>query len=117
MRGVLVQREVVLLEVGLDEELERPLTVRPGALDRERDEPPAERLGEVPGGQLALEQAAREIPQRPLAAFELQGIRPFNVTSPRVRRSAVSMVDVTVAPRAGVAARILGLVAPRANWP
>src|SRR5437867_293637 len=50
-------------------------------------------------------------------AFELQGIRPFNVTSPRVRRSAVSMVDVTVAPRAGVAARILGLVAPRANWP
>src|SRR2546427_710073 len=50
-------------------------------------------------------------------AFELQGIRPFSVTSPRLRRSAVSVEDVTVAPRAGVAGRVLGLVAPGADWP
>src|SRR5882672_8914468 len=48
-------------------------------------------------------------------AFELHGIRPFSVTSPRVRRSAVSVVDVTVAPRARVTGRIPGLVAPRAD--
>src|SRR5882672_2844483 len=50
-------------------------------------------------------------------AFEAQGIRPFSVTSPRVRSSAVSVVDVTVAPRACVASRIPGLVAPRADGP
>src|SRR5206468_3366644 len=37
--------------------------------------------------------------------------------SPRVRRSAVSVVDVTVAPRARVTGRIPGLVAPRADGP
>src|SRR6266850_846914 len=48
-------------------------------------------------------------------AFDAHGIRPFRVTSPRARRSDVSVVDVTVAPRAGVPAGILGLAAPRAD--
>jgi hypothetical protein len=47
-------------------------------------------------------------------ALDAHGIRPFKVTSPRARRSDVS-VDVTVAPRADVPARILGLAAPRAD--
>src|SRR5437879_3494739 len=71
MRGVLVQREVVLLEVGLYEELERTLAVGPVTPDRERHQTPAERLGEIPGRQLALEEAAREIPERSLAALGL----------------------------------------------
>src|SRR5262245_27976499 len=50
-------------------------------------------------------------------ALELQGIRPFSVTSPRARISAVSVDDVTVAPRAHVSARVLGLVAPRTDLP
>src|SRR2546428_248119 len=71
MRGILVQREVVLLEVGRNEKLERPFAVRSVALHRERHESPPERFGEVPGRQLALEKAAREVPQRPLATLRL----------------------------------------------
>src|SRR6267142_4514268 len=41
-------------------------------------------------------------------ALELHGIRPFTVTSPRRRSRAVSVDDVAVAPRADVAARVLG---------
>src|SRR4030095_14064567 len=50
-------------------------------------------------------------------ALELHGIRPFTVTSPRRRSPAVSVDDVAVAPRADVAARVLGLVAPLADLP
>src|SRR5256712_1594526 len=50
-------------------------------------------------------------------ALELHGIRPFSVTSPRVSRSSVSVEDVTVAPRADVAARVLGLAAPGTDLP
>src|SRR4029450_9950337 len=63
VRRVLHQAEVVLFEVGMDEELERPLTVRPLARDGKRDQPPAERFREHVGGELALPQAWREIPQ------------------------------------------------------
>src|SRR4030095_8129318 len=50
-------------------------------------------------------------------ALELHGIRPFTVTSPRRRSRAVSVDDVAVAPRADMAARVLGLVAPWADLP
>src|SRR5882724_7260199 len=69
--GILAQGEVVLLEVSRNEELERALTVGTVALDRERHEPPAERLGEMPRRELALVEPAREVPQRPLAALRL----------------------------------------------
>ncbi len=65
----LEQGEVVLLEVGMDEGLERPRAVRSLAQDRGRDEPPAECLGEAVGGDLALVETGREVPERPLAAL------------------------------------------------
>src|SRR6266508_4920286 len=68
---VLAQREPVLLELGLEEELERAFAVRALAHDRRRHEPPAERFGEEIGGQLALVEPRREIPQRPLTALGL----------------------------------------------
>src|SRR5262245_8908992 len=50
-------------------------------------------------------------------ALELHGIRPLTVTSPRRRSRAASVDDVAIAPRADMAARVLGLVAPLADLP
>src|SRR4029450_10795862 len=50
-------------------------------------------------------------------ALELHGIPPLTGTSPRRRSRAVSVDDVAVAPRADMAARVLGLVAPWADLP
>src|SRR5438094_648476 len=70
--GALAQREVVLLEVGRHEALQRALAVRSLlAAHRERHQVPAERLRQVPGGQLAAEEAGRKVPERPLAAARL----------------------------------------------
>ena len=69
--ALLQQREVVLAEVGRHEELERPLSERPLPLSREGHQPPAERLREEVGGDLAPVEPGREIPQRPLAALRL----------------------------------------------
>src|SRR5262249_40228229 len=69
--GLLPQGEVVLLEIGIDEELEGAFAVRPVALDRERHEPPPERLREMPRRELALVEPARKIPERPFPALGL----------------------------------------------
>ncbi len=67
-----VEREVVLLEVGWDEELQRTLTERRVVAEhRGRDDAPAERLGEHIRGDLALVQATREVPQGTLAPHRL----------------------------------------------
>ena len=55
--GVLAQREVVLLEIGGHEELDRSLAIRAVTADGGRHQAPAERLGEVIGGDLALVEA------------------------------------------------------------
>ena len=71
MRGVLAQREVVLGEIRLDEELEGPLAVGPVALDRQRDQAPLERLRQRIRGDFAAEEPRRKIPEWPLAALGL----------------------------------------------
>ena len=67
----LVDREVVLLVVGVDEPLHRALAERAVADDRRRHEVEAHRLAEVVGGQLAAVQPRLEVPQRTLAAGRL----------------------------------------------
>ena len=71
VRGVVAEGEVVLLEVGRDEELERALAVGPLAAHRRRHEPPAERLRQLIRRQLAREEARRKVPEWPLAAPRL----------------------------------------------
>jgi len=71
MRGVLAEREVVLREVRVHELLQRALAVRAVAPHGERHEPPAERLGQVIRGELALEETRWEVPQRALAPLGL----------------------------------------------
>src|SRR2546425_8101113 len=71
VRGLLAEREVVLLEVRLHELLQRALAVGSLAPYRERHQPPAERLRQVVRGQLALEEAGGKIPERALAALGL----------------------------------------------
>src|SRR5439155_18325998 len=50
-------------------------------------------------------------------AFELSGIRPFTVISPQASSSHASADDVTVAPGAHVAARVLRLAAHGTDRP
>ena len=69
--GVLDQGEEMLLEVGVHEELERSLSVGAVPLDGQGDEPPAQRLGEEIGGDLALVEPGGKVPERPLAALRL----------------------------------------------
>src|SRR5690349_1659925 len=71
MRGVLAEREVVLREVRMHELLKRALAVRSVAAHRQWHEAPAERFGQLIGGELALEEARRKIPERTLAALRL----------------------------------------------
>src|SRR5579875_153254 len=69
---VLEQREVVLLEVRLDEALERSLAERPVAPQhRLGDDAETEGLGELVGGDLPAVQAGGEVPQAALAARRL----------------------------------------------
>src|SRR5438445_255981 len=85
MLGALAQREVVLLEVGGDEALQRALAVRSLlAAHRERHHVPAEGLREVPGGQLAAEEAGRKVPEWPLAAAGLVDGERAGVVEPRL---------------------------------
>ena len=66
------QREVVLLVVGLDEELHRPGTERcVVAHDGGRHQSPAERLRQPVGGDLATVEPVGEVPERPLAPMRL----------------------------------------------
>ena len=71
VRLVLVEREVVLLEVSIDEELHRPAAERPVAEDREGDEAPAERFGQLVGSHLAVVEPGGEVPQGSLASSRL----------------------------------------------
>ena len=64
---VLVQREVVLLEVGLHERLHRADAQRAIAQDRVGHEVPAERLRQLEGRDLTMIESGREVPQWPLA--------------------------------------------------
>ena len=61
-------RHDVDLGIGIDERLDHALAERPVAQDRRRDDAPAGRLRDVPGGDLAARQrAVREVVERPLA--------------------------------------------------
>src|SRR6266850_1243051 len=86
--GVFTEREVVLLEVGGDEALHRALAVRAVALDRQRHHVPAERLGEIPGGQLPAEEPGREVPERPLAALGLVHAERSGVVERRLHQES-----------------------------
>src|SRR5262249_61009318 len=59
VRGILAQREVVLGEVGIHEELERALAIRSVPLDRRGDQAPRERLRQGVGGNLAPKEPGR----------------------------------------------------------
>ena len=69
--GSLDQGEVVLLEVGRHEALERSLAEGPVSLHGRGHEAPAERLGEMVGRDLPPEEPRWKVPERPLAALRL----------------------------------------------
>src|SRR5262249_28672339 len=69
--GALEEREIVLLEVRLHEELERALAERPLSQRGEGDEARPERFREPVGGDLALVEAGGEIPEGALAPLRL----------------------------------------------
>ena len=109
-------RDDIDVRVGVDEGLDHPLAERAVAQDRRRDDAPAARLGDVPGGDLAPRQravresrraaarrssACRSRPSRPaapglghvrvtvtsIALFDDPTIRPTISTSPSPRAS------------------------------
>ena len=71
MLRALAEREVVLLELGVDEQLDGARAVRALARERRRDQAEAEGLGQAVGGHLAPVEPSREVPERPLAALGL----------------------------------------------
>ena len=85
MRGILAEREVVALEIRVDEQLERAFAERSVTREGGRDETPAERFGEQVRGDLATRQRpVREIPQRTLPAPGLvDGERGAGAVDPR----------------------------------
>src|SRR5262249_7233557 len=64
-------REVMLVELGVDEQLHGAWAIGALARERRRDEPEPERLGQLVGGHLAPVEPPREVPERPLAALGL----------------------------------------------
>ena len=134
--GVLAQREVVLLEVGVDEELERALAVGPVARESSAGPAPSRapprgarrraRAGRVRAGSPTAAARRARACRRPAVvtpsstastssvALLLPAAGPCTVRSPRVRTSSGSIAaitrghHVTVAARADVAVGSLG---------
>jgi hypothetical protein len=91
MERLFEQREVVVLEVGVDEELKRTRSQRAvGAFNGRGDEAPPESFGQCIGGYLAPVEPVGEVPQRSLTPTGL--VDSYRSVRSRLHRDQIRAV-------------------------